>query len=128
MEVEERTAFVNRPLTAVFATVDSKGRAHAVPVWYSYRDGVFEIFTDRDSQKHRNVVAHGRAALTIDEREGAYRHVTAEGPCEVQETVSKEERLRLHRLYRSEEAAKTIVDRGGHEKMVILRLKPERWY
>ncbi len=128
MEVEERTAFVNRPMTAVFSTVDARGRPHAVPVWYAYRNGVFEIFTDRNSQKHRNVVATGRASLCIDERDGAYRHVTAEGPCSVQDPVTKEERLRLHLLYRSAEAARTIVDRGGHEKMVILRLKPERWY
>ena len=128
MEAEERDAFVNRPLTAVFSTVDAKGRPHAVPVWYAYRNGAFEIFTERASRKAMNVRATGRAALCVDERDGAYRHVTAEGPCEIQDPITKEERLGLHRLYRSEEAAKTIVDRGGHEKMVILRLRPERWY
>jgi PPOX class probable F420-dependent enzyme len=128
MEAEERDAFVGRPLTAVFCTVDDDGRPHAVPVWYVYRGGVFEVFTDRESRKTRNVQATGRAALCIDERDGAYRHITAEGPCEVQDPITKEERLGLHRLYRSEEAARTIVDRGGHEKMVILRLRPERWF
>jgi PPOX class probable F420-dependent enzyme len=128
MDAQERLAFVDRPLTAVFSTVDTKGRPHAVPVWYAWRDGAFEVYTDRGSQKHRNVEATGRAALCIDERDGAYRHVTAEGPCEVQDPITKEERLSLHLLYRSEEAARTIVDRGGHEKMVILRLRPERWY
>ena len=128
MDEQERASFVDRPLTAVLSTVDAKGRPHAVPVWYAVRDGVFEIFTDRGSQKHRNVVATGRAALCMDEREGGFRHITAEGPCEVQDPLTMEERLALHRRYRTEEAARTIVERGGHEKMVILRLKPERWY
>ena len=128
MEQEERQGFVDRPLTAVFATVDRHGRPHAVPVWYLYRDGVFEVFTDSKSRKASNVRATGRAALCIDEREGGYRHITAEGPCEIEDSVTKEARFSLHRRYRSEEAARTIVDRGGHEKMVILRLRPERWY
>jgi PPOX class probable F420-dependent enzyme len=128
MDEQERREFVDRPLTAVLSTVDRRGRPHAVPVWYAYRDGAFEIFTDRGSQKHRNVEATGRAAICIDEREGGYRHITGEGPCEVQDPVTMEERLALHRLYRTEEAARTIVERGGHEHMVVLRLRPERWY
>lgn len=45
----------------------------------------------------------------------------------MQDPVSYEERLTLHTLYRGAEAAKRIVDQGGHERMVILRLRPEHW-
>lgn len=128
MDEQERLDFVDRPMTAVLSTVDKQGRAHAVPVWYLYRDGIFEIYTGRGSQKHKNVVSTGRAALCIDERDGVFRHLTAEGPCEVQDMVTVEERLSLHRRYRTEEAARAIVDGGGHESMVVLRLRPERWY
>ena len=128
MDEREREEFVDRPLTAVLATVDGNGRPHAVPVWYLYANGAFAIYTERGSQKHRNVERSGRAALCFDEREGAYSHVTAEGPCTVQDTVTAEERLALHRRYRGDVAARAVVEGGGHQRMVILRLRPERWY
>ncbi|MFN8558409.1 MAG: hypothetical protein U0531_14050 [Dehalococcoidia bacterium] len=67
------------------------------------------------------------APLCIDERDGSLRYVTAEGPVTVQDSVSYEERLALHTHYRGPERAKEIVDRGGHERMVLLVLTPERW-
>ncbi len=128
MNPEERTAFLAAPYTAVLATVDPHGRAHAVPVWYRFADGAFRIITDRGSAKHRNIQRTGRATLCIDERDGAFAHLTAEGPVEDVGPVTYEERLALHTFYRGPERAKAIVDRGGHERMVLLILRPERWY
>ena len=34
MKTRERDKFLSAPHTAVLATVDAKGRAHAVPIWY----------------------------------------------------------------------------------------------
>jgi hypothetical protein len=45
----------------------------------------------------------------------------------VQDSVSYNERLALHTHYRGAEAARRIVDAGGHERMVILMLHPEHW-
>lgn len=123
----EREAFVRQPHTAVLATAWHNGRIHAVPVWYRYNDGVFTILTERGSQKARNVERTGRATLCIDEREGTYRYVTIEGPARVADTVTYEERLALHRLYRGEAEARRIVDAGGHERLVKIVLTPERW-
>lgn len=127
MSPEEREAFVRRPHTAVLATVWRDGRIHAVPVWYRYADGVFTILTERGSQKARNVERSGRATLCIDEREGAYRYATIEGPARVVEPVTYEERLALHRIYRDEEEARRVVDAGGHERLMKIVLTPERW-
>jgi hypothetical protein len=41
--------------------------------------------------------------------------------------VTYGERLALHTHYRGAEAAKRVADAGGHEGMVLLLLKPERW-
>ena len=77
--------------------------------------------------KHRNAVRSGRASLCVDERDRRFRYVTGEGPVAVEDPVTYEQRLALHTHYRGVEAARAIVDRGGHEEMVTLLLRPERW-
>ena len=127
MQPDDRNAFLREPRTAVLATTGRDGRIHAVPVWFVYDGAVFRIITERGSVKHRNAARSGRAALCIDERDGTFRYVTAEGPVTVQDAVSYDERLALHTHYRGADAARRIVDQGGHERMVMLILRPERW-
>lgn len=128
MDKAAREAFVAKPNTAVIATVDAKGRAHAVPVWYLWRDGAFWIITARGSAKHRHIMKTGRASLCLDQREGRTMSVTAEGPVSIGETVSKEFRLALHTHYVGTEEAHRRVDASvAHEGMVMLTLTPERW-
>lgn len=124
---EDRDAFLAQPRVAVLATTARDGRIHAVPVWYAWDGAAFRIITERGSAKHRNAARTGRATLCIDQREGALRYVTAEGAVTVQDPVSYEQRFALHTLYRGPEAAKQIVDKGGHERMVTLILTPEKW-
>lgn len=126
MTTDDREAFLRQPRTAVLATTGRDGRIHAVPVWFRWDGEVFRIITERGSVKHRNVVRVPRAALCIDDRE-RFTYVTAEGAVTVQDSVTYEERLALHTLYRGPERAKEVVDRGGHERMVLLLLRPERW-
>lgn len=124
---DDRDAFLNQPRTAVLATGGRDGRVHAVPVWYDWDGAVFRVLTERGSVKHRNAARAGRATLCVDQREGGLRYVTAEGSVTVQDPVTYDERLALHTRYRGPERAKEIVDRGGHERMVMLILRPERW-
>jgi PPOX class probable F420-dependent enzyme len=126
MTPEERDAYLAQPRNAVLATTNPDGRVHAVPVWFRYVDGVFLIYTERGAVKHRNAAEAGRAAICVDD--GKFAYVSAEGTIEVQDQVSYDERLALHVQYRGAEAAKRIVDQGGHERIVILRLRPERWF
>lgn len=127
MDPAARDAFLREPRTAVLATTGRDGRIHAVPVWFSYDGAVFRIITERGSVKHRNAARTGRATLCVDERQGALRYVSVEGSVTVQDPVTYEERLALHTHYRGPEAAQRIVDRGGHERMVMLVLRPEKW-
>ncbi len=128
MNVEERDAFLQEPHTAVLATVDAKGRAHAVPVWYLWNGTSFEIIGGKTSAKMRHVEQRGRAALCIDRRGESVQHVTAEGPAVLGDTATPEWRLRLHTHYRGREAAEKVVAAGGHEHQRFLTLTPERWY
>ncbi len=127
MSPEERDVFLSTAHTAVLSSVDPHSRIHAVPVWFRYVDGAFRIITERGSAKHRNVVRTGRASLCVDERAGKMRYVTAEGPVEAVDEVTFDERLALHTRYRGEDAARVIVEQGGHERMVLLILRAEGW-
>ncbi|MBI5949195.1 MAG: PPOX class F420-dependent oxidoreductase [Chloroflexi bacterium] len=128
MTPEERAAFLSVPRTAVLATTGPGGRPHAVPVWFLWRDGMIRVLTERGSQKHRNAARTGRAALCVEDREGgSFRYLTAEGPVEVLDAVTPEDRMALWTHYRGEEAARAIVSRGGHESMVALIIRPDRW-
>ena len=127
MDSNERESFLSEPRTAVLATTCRDGMAHAVPVWFRYCEGTFRIITERGSQKHRNIQRTGRATLCVDERDGSLRYVMAEGPVRVVDTVTADERLSLYSHYRGRDRAEKVVARGGHEKMVLLLLTPERW-
>tara|TARA_Y100001934_G_scaffold80073_1_gene99477 strand:- start:48 stop:458 length:411 start_codon:yes stop_codon:yes gene_type:complete len=124
----QRNEFLSQPNTAVLATVDAKGRAHAVPVWYLWTGDVFEIIGGERSAKMRHVEQHGRAALCIDDRGSRPFHVTAEGPCELGGPATKEWRLALHTHYRGAEAAQEVVAGGDHIGQRFMTLTPERWY
>ena len=127
MTPEQREAFAARALPSVLCTVDASGRPHAVPVIHLYEGGELLVITERGSQKHKNAVRNGRAALCIDER-ATMRSLTAEGPVRVIDPVSYELRLRLHTHYRGAEAAAKSTADGGHTRMVALAISPERWY
>ncbi len=127
MDSPQRDAFLTQPRTAIFSTISNDGRVHAVPVWYRWEAGVFRIITGRGSAKHRNVIRTGRGTLCVDERDGAIAYLTVEGPVRIEDTVTKEERLALHTIYHGPETAQKVVDRGGHEGMVLFVLTPERW-
>ena len=128
MNTRERDEFLSAPHTAVLATVDAKGRAHAVPVWYLWTGESFEIIGGKDSAKMRHVARQGRAAICVDRRGEGVQHVTAEGLAELGDTATPEWRLKLHTHYRGREAAEKIVAKGGHENQRFLTLTPERWY
>ncbi len=128
MDNQQRDAFLRQPNTAVLATVDAKGRAHAVPVWYLWTGTLFEIIGGEASAKMRHIEATGRAALCVDQRQGTPFHVTAEGPCVLGGAATKEWRLKLHTHYRGEAAAKKVVAGDGHRGQRFMTLTPERWY
>jgi len=127
MSPEARDAFLAVPRTAVIATVDAQGRPHAVAVWFRWVEGELRIVTGRDSAKARNIARTGRAALCIDERDGRVTSLTAEGPVTVS-PLTADERFALWARYRGVEVARQTVAGGGHEGMVLLTLRPERWY
>lgn len=127
LDANERDAALAQPVTAVLATHWTRGRIHAVPVWFLYRDGAIHVITERGSQKHRNALRSGRASLCVPETGRGTRFWVAEGPVSVVDPLSFEQRLALHVHYRGEAAAHRAIDGGGHETMVMLVIQPETW-
>ncbi len=122
-----RDLFLERPETGVLSTIAANGSVHSVPVWYRWDGESAHIVTGRDSVKVRNIRKTGRATLCVDRREGRLAYVTIEGPVEIVDPLTKEERLALRAHYQGEAEARAVVEKGGHEEMVLLLLRPEKW-
>lgn len=119
--------FLSQANVAVLATVDSKGRAHAAPVWYLYDDGVFVISTGRGSQKHRNIERNPEVTLVVDRRTIPYYAVMAHGAADIGPSLTQEERLKLAVRYLGEELGRAYVARTqAFDENVTIRLTPRK--
>ncbi len=83
MNEEEIQAFLDRPLTAIVATVGRAGNAHSVPVWYRFADGRFSIWTDESRAWVKNARRHPRMSVAVAEHEAPFAAVIARGAAEV---------------------------------------------
>lgn len=118
--------FIEEPNVAVLATVDSRGRAHAAPIWYLYEDGTFIVSTGRGSQKHRNVEANADIALVIDKRTLPYYALTARGTAEIGPPLNDEERMRMAVRYLGEDLGRRYYDATAGNDSITIRLKPSK--
>lgn len=122
----DRDAFLQEANVAVLATVDSRGRPHAAPVWYLYDDGVFVISTGRGSQKHRNLEANPEVTLVVDRRTLPYFAVMARGRVEIGPPLSDDDRLRLAVRYLGQEIGRGYVAQTAGEDSITVRLRPRK--
>ena len=83
MNDEEMKTFLDRPMTAVVATVGRNGAAHSVPVWFAFHDGAFIVWTDANRQWVKNARANPRMSITVAEHEPPFAAVVARGEAEV---------------------------------------------
>ena len=83
MNETELQAFLDRPLSAVVATVGRDGGAHSVPVWFVFHDGVFIVWTDAGRRWVKNVRANPRMSITVAEHEPPFAAVVARGEAKV---------------------------------------------
>ena len=118
--------FLRQANVAVLATVDSKGRAHAAPIWYLYEAGELIMSTGRGSQKHRNIEAHPDVTLVVDRRDVPYYAVMAQGRAEIGAPLSDEERLKLAVRYLGDEVGQAYVARTRGCDSITIRLRPRK--
>ena len=123
---EDRQAFLEQANVAVLATVGRGGRAHAVPIWYLYEDGVFIMSTGRGAQKHRDIEAHPEVTLVVDRRTLPYYAVMVRGAAEVGPPLSDDQRWRMAVRYLGEELARAYLARPRTGDSVSIRLRPRK--
>jgi PPOX class probable F420-dependent enzyme len=75
----ELDAFLAEPHIAVVATSGPKGKPHAMPVWYAWRDGKVLFHTGADSKKMRNLRQNDRISVVVDSKVAPYKVVVVEG-------------------------------------------------
>ena len=124
--MSEQDEFLKQANVAVLATVDTKGRAHAAPIWYLYDDGIITMSTGRDSQKHRNIEGNPEVTLVVDRRTLPYYAVTVQGTIEIGPPLSEEDRRRMAVRYLGDELAQAYLARVQGEGSVSLRLRPRK--
>ena len=128
LQVEE---YLQLPHVAVLSVSRRNRGPVAVPVWYGFRDGVFEIVTSRDSVHGRAMERTGRATLTMrSENYGALRTVEqyahVEGPIRFVDGDKRAVVAEMRRrYYRGENAAAWIL-RPLVLTQEIAHLQPER--
>ena len=110
---------------AILATVDNKNRAHGMPIWYIYQDGVFVMSAGGASQKVRNIERNGNATLIIDRRETPYHAAMIRGRAEIGPPPSDELRLKIAVRYLGEERGNAYHARGSGEGSVTIILHPD---
>jgi hypothetical protein len=123
-----REELLRQPLVAVFAVARPDGGVHATPLWFWWDGEQLNMVVERDSPRHRWAIRTGGAAVCIEttDRSGL-AFATAEGPVTVVDPLTVEMRYRLWERYVGRERARQVVDAGGHETKVLLRLRPKSW-
>src|SRR5690242_12520303 len=126
MTKDEREAFLAAVRVGILA-IDEPGRGPcALPIWYSYEDGVVTVSIDRTSLKGRLAEAAGRATLTVQTETAPYQYVSVEGPVELD--ASEGDVLSMATRYLGAEFGKWYADANPpNEHTVQLRLRPEHW-
>jgi PPOX class probable F420-dependent enzyme len=134
MSAAEREAFLAETHVGVLSVADGPGRAPlALPVWYVYEPGgEIAFITGRDSRKMALVRAAGRVSLVAQEAAPPYyRYASVEGPVvSIQDPARQEDRRAMAERYLgAEDGAKYLEStRDGQDSMVMVRVRPERWY
>jgi hypothetical protein len=127
MTKAEREAFLADVHVGVLA-VDEPGRGPcAIPVWYTYDDGVVVVHTDAGSVKGRLLAAAGRATLTVQTETAPYQYVSVEGPVTL--TRERGDALGMATRYLGAELGRWYVDSNPHDDddVLLSRLRPQHW-
>jgi len=95
---ERQRAFLEANHTAVMATVDARGRPHAVPVLCGLVDGELWVSGTESRVRTRHLDERGYASLTVLTRGFWGEWLTVAGPVQVRRDDAIADNLRLYRV------------------------------
>jgi PPOX class probable F420-dependent enzyme len=133
MSAAEREAYLADEHVGVLSVAEGAERGPlAMPVWYLYEPGgEIAFITGRDSRKMALVRKAGRVSLVVQEVSLPYRYASVEGPVvSIQDPARQEDRRTLAERYLGVEGAAQYLEstKDVADTMVLVRVRPERWY
>ena len=124
LELEE---FLEGQRIAHLVTLRADGSPHVAPVWYECVDGIFLIWTGRQTRKFKNLAGDARAALSIASEDQPYRYVSVEGDVTVSDDDVWDVGYSMASRYLGVEGAAEFLEEYYVEgQSVVLRLTPRR--
>ena len=122
--------FLEANHSAIMATVDDRGRPHAVPVLCALVDG--RLWSSRTDLRARTryLAAHPYASLTVLGKGFGGEWLTVSGPVETRREHRVEDNLRLYRAATGRDPDDLEVYRAAMvaERRLVYALTPERVY
>jgi PPOX class probable F420-dependent enzyme len=116
---------LDQPIVAVLATYRGDGSAMLSPVWFEWRDGVFNVWVgDANDGKARHVAADPRVRIVVHEQTLPYRGVEAWGSAALTPDGFHDLVRRTAARYYGEEAADPFVA-GFKEPGLVIRMRPD---
>ena len=123
---DEVEAFLRRANVAVMATVGPDGQPHAVPTWYEYDDGQMVLHAGLRSRKYRNLRHNDRVSICVDTKTAPDQAVIVYGRASLEVGTDDERSRRMAVAYLGEAVGSRYADTVRGERVVIVRVRPER--
>ena len=117
-------AFLEKPLIARLATLDSDGYPHNVPLWYLLDGSAIVMVSERTARKVRNIQVNPRGALTIGGDTGDGAGYMIKGDITIEEDTDKAILRKLTFRYETRERAEELLIEWANDDIVVLRLQP----
>jgi PPOX class probable F420-dependent enzyme len=114
---------LDQPLVAVLATLRSDGSVLLSPVWHEWRDGGFNVWTELENVKARQLQRDPRATIVVAESDLPYRGIEVRGVARLIEEGVTDTAFSIAARYIGAQAAADYVaaSRGTD---VIVRIEP----
>ena len=125
-EDEARAFLATGDRTAVFATVRTDGRPHAVPTWYEL-DGDELVFTTwHATVKAANIRHDSRVTLVVQDPAPPYDYVSVEGEARLIDDLEECRRIAtaLGAKYMGADRAEAFGARNGVAGELVVRIRP----
>ena len=121
-------AFLAEPRIAPLVTIHPNQSPHVSPVWYAYSNGQFEIFSDRNYRKVKNINENYLTALSIAGETEPYEYISVEGHMTINTDHVKERGVFIAKRYQGGEQAELFISKYfDAETSVILTLSPTKF-
>ncbi len=118
--------FTQHIYLGILATVYPSGGPQAFPVWFDYDGDWFNIATDADAVKVRNIRDNPKVALCITDTSRQVKSLTVLGDAEVEmnNLAAQDLHKRLAVRYMGQDEGEEWAESMGGDEMAIVRIAP----